>query len=64
MSQPPKKVVYVDVDEAAVCRSDGTIIPPKYRMPVKTSRPVLVFSEGDGSLKEPTDEDIPMEEEA
>ena len=61
MAQAPKKVVYVDMDEAAVCRSDGTIIPPKYKLPIQTRRPVLVFSEPETSPEEGIDEPTPEE---
>ena len=61
MAQAPKKVVYVDMDEAAVCRSDGTIIPPKYRLPIKTTGARLVFDASDTSTEEVQDEPTPEE---
>ena len=61
MAQAPKKVVYVDMDEAAVCRSDGTIIPPKYKLPIKTRGPKLIFGEPDASTEEVQEESIEEE---
>ena len=56
MAQAPKKVVYVDMDDAAVCRSDGTIIPPKYKLPIKTTGARLIFDVPDASQEEVTEE--------
>lgn len=56
MAQAPKKVIYTDMDDAAVCRSDGTIIPPKYKLPIKTSRPVLIFGEAEENVGEVVEE--------
>ena len=61
MAQAPKKVVYVDMDEAAMCRSDGTIIPPKYKLPIKTRSPKLIFGEPDASTEEVQEESIEEE---
>ena len=39
----PKIKVFVGVDPAAVLRSDlVTVIPPKYKQAIKTTRPTLI----------------------
>ena len=63
MSQAPKKVIYVDVDDPAVCRSDGTIIPPKVRSPLQGSRPVLIFGERDPNVEELDEQDEGLQPE-
>ena len=61
MANAPKKVIYQDVDDAAVCRSDGTIIPPKYKLAIKTQSPKLIFGEPDASTEEVQEESIEEE---
>ena len=60
MSQ--KHTIYVGVDDPAVCRSDGTIIPPKVRSPLQGSRPVLIVGVEDETTEEVVDDELQPEE--